>query len=165
MRGHSAIPIVLATTADGIILRVFSVRANGYTFLIVAEKLDLYRLEQLLENEIQKRDIAFARATGTPDDVKLAKLIPVPVEISQLEQVRADSLLILGSALDKLAAVQPSPKRRKKAAKPKPVKKKKRVMSQATKAKISATRQAHKQQSLLRAVEAGQPVAPPPAEQ
>lgn len=154
---------VIFTSADGVMLRAYSIRTSGYTYLLVAPALDLHEAVPALEFLAQEHEVVRLQSSNADKaEIRLAKKYQPSIDISDVEQLRCDGLVLTASALDLLKIMQSKPPKKRKAVKRKAAKKK-RVMSQDTKDKISASQRARRQESLLRAVEGGSPVAPPPA--
>lgn len=149
----------------------YTVKANGYNYLVVAPDGDMVAIQAAMAETDKARELADLKRVNAPKtDLALVKFREAP-KITDIEWQNMDGLVVLASALQLLNPEVPKKKRKARTLRVKtaaPLKRAKQPMSQATKDKISASRRAtlaaKKQSSLLQAVEKGSPV-PVPAEQ
>ena len=158
-------PIRLLLVGD--MARVYKIRAGGHTHLVVAPPDSLHEIVPAVRQAAMDRQVAWLKFIKAETSEVVAAQFPDPdFDVTGLELIGTDTLLILPSALKHMKPERTPRKKGKKLASP--LKRAKRPMSQETKDKISAAmrakRDAKQTQSLLRAVAGAGPDIPAPAQ-
>ena len=161
-------PVRLLLFTGGQAVKAYSVKAGGYTHLVIAPPNHLFEIEQAVQEAETARQVSFLQhSDATPLDIRLARMPDPNFEVHALEAMRYESVVILPSALKALQPETPKKRKAKKLTAAVPLKRAYHH-SAATKAKLRAARlrtmAAKQQSSLLQAVENSGPDALPLAQ-